>query len=104
MNTSRTLHRWLLVVRSQIDRVFHEAGAFRKKHGADCCGRQRNLAASLLRPGRAAVRNAAALRPGHETEVDARLPLHVVIARSSCDEAIRTVSAEALRIASPRTQ
>ena len=37
VNTSPTLNARLLVVRSQIDRVFHEAGAFPKKHGADCC-------------------------------------------------------------------
>ena len=40
------------------------------------------------------MRNAAALRPGHETEVDARLLLHAVVARSSCDGAIQSRSAE----------
>lgn len=40
------------------------------------------------------MRNVAALRPGHETEVDALLFLHAVVARSSCDGAIQSRSAE----------
>ena len=46
----------------------------------------------------------AALRPGHETEVNARSSLRAVIARSSCDEAIQSPAAEAVWIASLRSQ